>query len=380
LVVTRSGIRRRVIEYRTSVHQCLTCGEDFIPHQHQRLDKHWHNLKCWAMFQHVEYRISLGTISKMLAEFFGLSVCPSEIHMLKALMAQYYKPTYQKLLEKILSGVLLHVDETEVKLQTRKGYIWVFTNLEEVVYMYRPSREGDFLRELLKNFQGVLVSDFYAPYDGFQCPQQKCLIHLMRDINQELLRNPFDEELKQITQPFGSLLRAVIETVDEHGLKQKYLKQHERKIPEYFRLLSGQSFRSEAAEGLRARLTKYRDKLFTFLSHDGVPWNNNNAEYAVKQFAYYRENTVGNMRESGLIDYLVLLSICQTCRYKGESFLRFLLSRGRDVDAFCEGKPRRRHSPAIELYPKGFLPPHLANLRNRRMRQRHCDAIASTQS
>jgi len=332
------------------------------------------------MFQHVEYRISLGTISKMLAEFFGLSVCPAEIHMLKALMAQYYKPTYQKLLEKILSGVLLHVDETEVKLQTRKGYIWVFTNLEEVVYMYRPSREGDFLRELLKNFQGVLVSDFYAPYDGFQCPQQKCLIHLMRDINQELLRNPFDEELKQITQPFGSLLRAVIETVDEHGLKQKYLKQHIRKIAEYFRLLSGQSFRSEAAEGLRARLTKYRDKLFTFLSHDGVPWNNNNAEYAVKQFAYYRENTVGNMRESGLIDYLVLLSICQTCRYKGVSFLRFLLSRGRDVDAFCEGKPRRRHSLAIELYPKGFLPPHLANLRNRRMRQRHCDAIASTQS
>jgi predicted RecB family nuclease len=379
LVLTRSGIRRRVIEYRTSVHQCLTCSEEFIPHQHQRLDKHGHNLKSWAMFQHVEYRISLETIPKMFDEFFGLRVFRTEVHMFKSLLARYYKPTYRKLFEKILSGGLLHVDETEVKLQNGKGYVWVFTNLEEVVYMYRPSREGDFLRELLKNFQGVLVSDFYAPYDALECPQQKCLIHLMRDINQELLRNPYDEELKRITQPFGSLLRAVIETVDQHGLKRKYLKQHEGKVAEYFRFLSGQSFRSEVAEALRARLTKYHDKLFTFLSHDGVPWNNNNAEYAIKQFAYYREDITGMMRETGLNDYLVLLSLCQTCRYKGVSFLSFLLSRERDVDAFCEGKPRRPQPPSIELYPKGFLPPHLANSRNRRTRQKHCDAIASPQ-
>ena len=61
---------------------------------------------------------------------------------------------------------MLHVDETEVTLHSGKGYVWVFTNLEEVVFMYRPTREGDFLKELLKDFRGVLVSDFYAPYDS----------------------------------------------------------------------------------------------------------------------------------------------------------------------------------------------------------------------
>ena len=114
------------------------------------------------MFQHIAYRISLGTLPKMFEEFFGLRVFRTEIHMFKSLMASYYTVTYRKLLEKILSGTLLHVDETEVQLQDRKGYIWVFTNLEEVVYMYRPTREGDFLLELLKGFHGVLVSDFYT--------------------------------------------------------------------------------------------------------------------------------------------------------------------------------------------------------------------------
>jgi len=106
---------------------------------------------------------------------------------------------------------------------------------------------------------------------------------------------------------------------------------------------------------------KYQNKLFTFIDHDGVPWNNNNAENAIKRFAYYREETTGLLKEAGLIDYLVLLSICQTCRYKGISFLKFLVSGGQNVDAFRDGKPPRR-PPSIQIYPPGFIPPHLASL------------------
>ncbi len=52
----------------------------------------------------------------------------------------------------------------------------------------------------------------------------------------------------------------------------------------YCKCLAEQTFRSEAAEALRGRLLEYRGKLFTFIEHDGVPWNNNNAENAIKQF------------------------------------------------------------------------------------------------
>jgi hypothetical protein len=53
----------------------------------------------------------------------------------------------------------------------------------------------------------------------------------------------------------------------------------------------------------------------------------------------------------------VLLSIYQTCRYRGVSFLKFLLSGERDVDAFCERPRRRRPRPLIEVYPKGVTRP-----------------------
>ena len=41
---------------------------------------------------------------------------------------------------------------------------------------------------------------------------------------------------------------------------------------------------SEVGLALTKRIEKNRDKLFTFLNYDGVPWNNNNAEHAVRAF------------------------------------------------------------------------------------------------
>ena len=237
--------------------------------------------------------------------------------------------------------------------------VWVFTTLEEVVFMYRPTREGNFLQKLLRDFHGVLVSDFYSAYDSINCPQQKCLIHLIRDMNQELLNNPYDEELQSITLPFGDLLRAVVETVDKHGLKRRYLQRHRQDVQGFFHGMSVKTFHSEVAELLRNRLMRNRDKVFTFINHDGIPWNNNNAENASKQFAYYRENAGSRLTEIGLTDFLVLLSIRQTCRYKGISFLRFMLSRERDLDAFSDSKRIGRCPPAIQIYPKGFTPPNL---------------------
>ena len=320
LVVTPGGVRRRVIQCRSPVHRCRRCGHCFVPASYRNLDKHFHRLKSWAMYLHVAHQISFGTLEELFREMFNLNVFDNEILTFKTLLARMYQPTYRKLMAMILAGQVVHVDETEVKLKTGKGYVWVFASLEEVVYIFRPTREGDFLRELLKDFHGVLVSDFYAAYDAINCPQQKCLIHLMRDINQDILNNPFDEELRSVTQTFGTLLQSIVSTVDQHGLKRRHLMAHEKEVQSFFRLLSEKTFSSEVAESLRERFLKYREKLFTFIRFDGVPWNNNSAENAIKRFAYYREDTVGTMTEAGLNDYLVLLSIYQTCRYKGDQF------------------------------------------------------------
>jgi predicted RecB family nuclease len=353
LRITPSGIKKWVTRYRTTWHHCAGCGNRFLPGDYLRLEEFCHSLKSWAIYEHVAHRASLPNIADTIRECFHMPICHTQVHAFKQLLADYYQWTYTRLLEKIVGGALLHVDETEVHLRrVGKGYVWVFTNLEEVVYLYRPSREGDFLHDLLKDFRGVLVSDFYAAYDSVDCPQQKCLVHLIRDLNQDIVGSPWDEEVKSLGAAFGSLLRAIVATIDQYGLRQRHFGKHRHDVERFFQTAVAEPFHSEVAEGYRKRLLKYRDKLFTFLDHDVVPWNNNNAEHAVKGFAYYREVADNLLTENGLNQYLVLLSVYQTCKYKGVSFLQFLLSGQTDIDAFSENGGEMV-LPAIEVYPEG---------------------------
>ena len=170
----------------------------------------------------------------------------------------------------MIAGHLIHADETRVKLRETTGYVWVFANMDSVIYLYRPTREGR-SGMILAGFNGVLVSDFYSAYDSLPCPQQKCLVHLMWDINADLLKNPFDEELKLLGRVLGELLRTVISTVDRFGLKARYLRKHLKDVEVFFGTVENGVRSSAIAEHYRDRLLKYRGRLFTFSITTGFP-------------------------------------------------------------------------------------------------------------
>jgi predicted RecB family nuclease len=371
----RGGVRKKVNRFTTCWHRCVACGERFLPPEYLRLDSHGHRLKCWAMYQHVAHRVSLADVGEQARDYFGLSIYATDVYYFKQALARRYEETSGRLLERIVAGGLIHADETEVQVKgVGKGYVWVFSNLEEVVFLYRPNREGAFLHDLLKGFRGVLVSDFYGAYDSLDCPQQKCLVHLIRDFNQDVQAHPWDEELKSLASSFGKLLRDVVATIDRHGLKARRLGRHRKDVDEFFAAVAGAEHRSELAEGYRGRLLRHRDSLFTFIGHDGIPWNNNNAEHAVKQFARYRKLVDGQFTEAGLKEYLVLLSVLATCKCKGVGFLGFMLSRQQDVDEFLRGRGRASGPPLLEVRPDGLCSPKrqrgVGRRQARRMKER----------
>jgi site-specific recombinase XerC len=86
---------------------------------------------------------------------------------------------------------------------------------------------------------------------------------------------------------------AIIDTVDRRGLKKRFLKKHLTDVERFYRWLFERQWQSDVATKCKQRFEKNREKLFTFLSYDGVPWNNNNAEHAVKAFAALRDVSKG---------------------------------------------------------------------------------------
>jgi predicted RecB family nuclease len=320
---TRRGIKRWAVRYRYKVYRCRECRAR-LP-VYSRGSRYGLNLRAFVVYLLLELRLSNKKAVEHLSLLFDLSLDRHEAYRIKSAMAEQYMPTYRGILRQIAEGGLVHADETKGVVKGSGHYVWVFANLTTVAYVYSESREAAILEDVLDGFNGVLVSDFYAAYDGVPCAQQKCLIHMMRDINEDLLRNPFDDELKEIAGRFGGLLRQIVETIDAYGLKARHLGKHRKPAARFIEDVVAMKCATEVGLALKKRIEKNRDKLFTFLNYDGVPWNNNNAEHALRAFTRLR-NTIATSTPKGHREYATLLSIQQTLQYRGMSFLEFLRS------------------------------------------------------
>lgn len=344
----RYSVKRRIVNFSFNEYWCSKCQK-----RYGEPAEFWHpghfgkNLVAYVLYEAIELYIPFTTIQKNLSRFFKLDLPDYTLRDIRKKAAKGCSATYDKILEHIVTGHLLHVDETEVSIRGKPAYVWVFTNLHDVAYLYAGGREGAFLHEILKGFKGVLVSDFYGAYDSMNCAQQKCLVHLIRDLNDDVLAHPYDEELKTIVRDFTALLKPIIVTIDRRGLKKRFLGKHKIAVNRFYSKLAKFNCRSEAASKCKQRFEKNREKLFTFLNHDGVPWNNNNAEHAVKMFAQLRDIVRGSFTEASVRGYLVLLSICQTCKCNGLDFFDFLRSGENDIYAFAASR-RGCRRPTIE--------------------------------
>jgi predicted RecB family nuclease len=329
LKFTRKGVKRWVVRYGYKVYRCGECRRAITVYS--RSGRYGTNLRAFVVYLLIELHLSNQKAVNHLSLLFDLQLDKYEVRRIKAAMAEKYRPTYRGILRQIAKGTLIHADETKGVVKGGGHYIWVFANLTTVAYVYAESRESAILEDLLDGFSGVLVSDFYAAYDSVPCVQQKCLIHLMRDINDDLHRNPFDEELKEIARRFSALLRQIVETIDTYGLKARHLGKHRKPAAAFIEHVVALKCSTEAGLALKKRIEKNRDKLFTFLDYDGVPWNNNNAEHAVRAFTRVR-NVIFNSTPKGHREYATLLTIQQTLRYRGMDFLEFMRSGRMEID------------------------------------------------
>jgi len=347
------SLKRRLVRYVFQTYRCRGCGTIFgLPERFQLCRRYGWNLVAYFFYQVAELCVPQLVVVHSFNRLFGFELNRSTMNNLKIRAAQYYAATRQEILERLVRGDLIHADETRANIKGKSAFVWVLTSFREVVYILSDSREGEIVQKLLADFKGVLVSDFYTAYDSINCPQQKCLIHLMRDLNDDVLNNPFDEQLKQMVTAFGDLLKSVVETVDRYGLKNHFLRKHLRHVERFYREIGEGDYQSEAGLKCKDRFERNRDTLFTFLNYDGVPWNNNNAEHAVKAFARLRDVIAGTSTEQGVKEYLTLLSVCQTCKYMGVDFLDFLRSGEKDIHAFAESR-RRRKRPSQTSQPPG---------------------------
>jgi predicted RecB family nuclease len=341
LAFTKNGCRKTITRYTGMKSYCAKCQCHYSPPSlDSKYRQHFgHALQAWTIYQRIILRLPYRIITQVMEHLFGVGLSKGTVVKFLQNQAEYYATTESAILDAIRKSEFIHVDETKINIQGVDHYVWVFTDGQRVIFRMTETREANLVREVLAGYQGVLVSDFYPGYDSMPCRQQKCLVHLIRDINDDLWKAPFDKELETFAVAVQALLVPILVEVDRYGLKawhlRKFLKDVERFY--YKHIIEGE-YTSEPVRTFQKRFDRYRDSLFTFLTHDGIPWENNMAERAIRQLAVQRKIS-GSFFKRVAPQYLLLLAISQTCRFQGKSFLKFLLSKETDLDSFRRTRP-----------------------------------------
>ena len=142
-----------------------------------------------------------------------------------------------------------------------------------------------------------------------------------------------------------NLLIPIFEAVEKYGSKKRHLNKFKKSVEEFYKKLIAESgYKSELTIKYRKRFERYKESLFRFLEQDSIPWNNNMAERAIRHLAVQRKIS-GTFFEDVAPKYLQMLSIAQTCRFQDKSFLKFLISKEKDIDKFRATKPLKISMP-----------------------------------
>jgi hypothetical protein len=235
---------------------------------------------------------------------------------------------YDEIKAQALQAKTLFADETGWRVLGKTWWLWCFTTGDLTYYLIDRCRGSPLLRKFFKReFQGILVSDFWGAYNAIRCmAKQKCIPHLLRD----LLRVEKYQAPGRSWRRFAKKLRRLLRDA------MRLSKHSERTSPDYaskrqrisLRLqeLIDHPWKDTNARRLVKRLRRHADELFTFLDHPEVPYDNNTAERAIRPAVIIRKNSYANGSEAGADMQAVLMSIFRTLKQRGHNPLQTIVS------------------------------------------------------
>jgi hypothetical protein len=348
IVPTKARLKKTITEYIGFQGNCTVCARSYAPpaiRKYRANTLYGHGFKAFLGYYRVALRLPYEHIAEVLQEQFHEPNRAESLIGLFSNLSAYYAATEQQIAARLFQSPIMHADETPINIRGNTQYVWVFTDGNSVIFQLRETREAAFVQAFLADYPGTLISDFYPGYDAVPCRQQKCWVHLIRDLNSDLLSAPGDTEFEHFVIAVRNLLIPIMEAIQTYGLKQRHLYKFQKAVDTFYEAVIMKRYTSEVATKYQERFLRYRDSLFTFLHHDGIPWHNNTAERAIRHLAKQREIS-GSFHASGVREYLVLLGIRQTCRSQGKSFFEFLFSGETDLDTF-EARKRKRSQATL---------------------------------
>lgn len=271
------------------------------------------NALATAAVLRIRYRLPFRQIAQLFADLPGMKLSPGAVVKQIRRLSKWLAGQYDRLKLVLRAAEVVHGDETGWRIDGKNAQLWVLTNATHTLYHADRSRSGKVIAKLLgEAFGGTLVSDFYAAYDQFDCAQQKCLTHLLRELRDVVKKRP-----AMATHPFFKQCKRLAQEALRLKKRRKRLSasayaRQVKSIETRLRNLGVKSWDDADANRLAGRIRKSGTRLTTFLHDPKVDGTNNAAERALRPAVVMRKITGGSRSESGARAWAILASIIRT--------------------------------------------------------------------
>jgi len=262
----------------------------------------------------------------------------------------------QHLQKHIIKSGYVKADETTAQVLKTPGkknksasYIWTYLtgNAKQpaVVYDYQQTRHGQFAKDFLSGFTGVLQTDGYS---GYHCITKEKAVHAM-GCWAHARRKFYD--VAHLTKTEGVASKAVriigqlygiedeikdLTSREKHAIRQENSKPILEAFHEYLREIKPYAQPKGMLDKAVAYTLNQWDSLIYYLRDGAVNIDNNAAERQIRPFAIGRKNWLFMGSPDGAKAGAVLYSLIETAKLNDvnpEGYLKFLLEHAIDPDA-----------------------------------------------
>jgi transposase len=293
---------------------------------------------------------SYSTVRKFLRDVVGLTISRGQLSKVIAKVSDAMEQAWRDLLEELPGQPLLNVDETGHKDQGERMWTWCFRASLFTLFKIDPTRSADVLIKVLgEEFQGVLGCDFYSAYRRFMrvfdIRLQFCLAHLIREV--KYLTTLPDGPTKAYGERFREALRQLFRVI--HQGEQLPQAEFHRRLQAarvaVIRVATQDVPGTKAAANLAARMEKFGDSYFHFITTPGVQPTNNTAEQAIRFVVIDRHITQGTRGDKGQRWCERIWTVIATCAQQGRSVWEYLHA---SVQAYFTGEEGPTLLPAAK--------------------------------
>lgn len=249
---------------------------------------------------------------------------------------------HTRMKEKLLSGNLIHCDETPVQVlkepnrkAKQKSYMWLFcspaSEVPNYIFEYHPTRKGEVVRSFFEGWSGTITSDGYDPYFklGPDIQNTACLVHVRRKFAEIVKVAGGDTKAASVASVALSARRMIDEmfAVDERfddkdartrkAARLDHLKPLLDKFEAWAQARISEAVPKMALHTALAYALKYWPYVRNVLKDGRFELSNNIAERAIRPFAIGRKNFLFSDTQRGAHASAAIYSIVTTAKMNG---------------------------------------------------------------